>query len=71
VRFARALPIATERDPFVRRAFHRTWHLLDPPETLWGSGEVRARVEAVAAAVGDPGYAPPDHQAMVRLLAQR
>ena len=70
-RFARGTPHAVERDPVVRRAFHRCFQLLDPPEAFWGSEEMRARVEAVWREVeaSPPPPAGPDHATMGRLLA--
>lgn len=71
VRFARGTPLAVERDPVVRRAFHRCFQLLDPPEAFWGSEEMHERVEAVWREVegSPPPPAGPDHAAMGRLLA--
>lgn len=63
LRFARATPYAVQHDPVVRRAFHRTWHLVDPPATFGGDPAIRARVDAVWREIrsyppspGGPGY---------------
>jgi 2-polyprenyl-6-methoxyphenol hydroxylase-like FAD-dependent oxidoreductase len=71
VRFARAAPLAVERDPVVRRASHRAFQLLDPPSSFWGNPDIEARVEAVWRGIeGSPPPAPgPDHATMAALLA--
>lgn len=71
VRFARAAPLAVERDPIVRRASHRAFQLLDPPSSYWGNPEIEARVEEVRWGVGGSAPAPagPDHATMATLLA--
>jgi 2-polyprenyl-6-methoxyphenol hydroxylase-like FAD-dependent oxidoreductase len=71
VRFARGAPLAVERDPDVRRAFHRAFQLLDPPSAFWGNAEIAARVEQVWQEFeGAPPPPPgPGHEAMGRLLA--
>ena len=71
VRFARGAALAAERDPVVRRAFHRCFQLLDPPSAYWGSADIRARVEDVWRQVdtSPPPSAGPDHEEMGRLLA--
>jgi hypothetical protein len=71
VRFARAAPLAVERDPVVRRASHRAFQLLDPPSSYWGNPDIEARVEEVRRRVGDPAPAPagPDHATMATMLA--
>ena len=72
VRFARAAPLAVERDPIVRRASHRAFQLLDPPSSYWGNPDIEARVDAVRRSVGGtpaPAPAGPDHAAMAALLA--
>ena len=71
IRFARGAPLAVERDPVVRRAFHRCFQLLDPPSEFWGSEDVRARAEDVWREVetSPPPSAGPDHEEMGRLLA--
>jgi 2-polyprenyl-6-methoxyphenol hydroxylase-like FAD-dependent oxidoreductase len=71
VRFARGAPHATERDPVVRRAMHRSFQLLDPPSSYWGNEDIRARVEAVWRELESdpPPPAGPDHETMAQLLA--
>ena len=71
VRFARAAPLAVERDPVVRRASHRAFQLLDPPSSYWGNPGIEARVEDVRRSAGGSAPAPagPDHAAMAALLA--
>ena len=72
VRFARAAPLAVERDPVVRRASHRAFQLLDPPRSYWGNADIEARVEEVRRAMqgSKPGPPGPDHAAMAGLLAR-
>ena len=76
VRFARALPLAVEHDPVVRRTFHRWFQLLEPATVLDGEG-IRDRVERVAAEVegasataGAPPSSGPDHPTLARLVAE-
>lgn len=70
VRFARAAPLAVERDPIVRRASHRAFQLLDPPSSYWGNPEMEARVEEVWRSMDGSAPAPPgpDHPTMAALL---
>jgi len=70
VRFARAAPLAVERDPVVRRASHRAFQLLDPPSSYWGNPDIEQRVEEVRRSLGGPAPAPagPDHATMTSLL---
>lgn len=70
VRFARGAPHAVERDPVVRRAFHRCFQLLDPPSGFWENEEMQARVEAVWRDVeaSPPPPGGPDHETMGRIL---
>ncbi len=70
VRFARAAPLAVERDPIVRRASHRAFQLLDPPSSYWGNPDIEARVEEVWRSMDGSAPAPPgpDHATMAALL---
>ena len=72
VRFARALPSAVQRDPAVRTAFLRTWHLMQPPSHLAEDADIRERVEGTWRELErDPPAAPgPDYPRMCRLLAR-
>ena len=70
IQVSRAMPHAVERDPVVRRVFHRTFQLLDPPDAL-AADDVQTRVEAVRRELDGSVPPPPgpDHDAMARLLA--
>ena len=64
---------AVRRDPEVFRAFLRVFNLLDPPDTMLQNADVMGRVLAVWQARGerpDPPPEGPNHDEMVRILAQ-